>query len=298
VFSLLTSPCAWAEPDGIAVPVPKTSTELSQLSDKFTEEQAPVLTEGTRKWAEDQELLVPSLLQAAERLANEAKRIEQTRGVALLEDMIKKNQFIMVDPQYGFSMEYRIIDGYRMPRFLIDDEVYILVDETLIPRDSKHLKQYIARTHHESGAGRPKINAKTGAQEKTIFGNKKTTAGRNLTVLYLNDDVTHVEKNPKPKPTQWHWWSQYFISKYKSPTINDFTMAFVTGVALQGSLTLAMSYMKHKFLDVDFTMLPTYFTMAYGLGIGTFYSLYKNWTTNSGSRTTRILNKLSALSMR
>jgi hypothetical protein len=178
-----------------------------------------------------------------------------------------------------------------MPRFLIDDEVYIIVDEKLIPRDSKHLKQYIARTHHESGAGRQKINKKTGLPEKTIFGNKKTTAGRNLTVLYLNDDVTHVEKNPKPKPTQWHWWSQYFVSKYKNPTINDFTMAFVTGVALQGTLTLAMSYMKHKFLDVDFTMLPTYFTMAYGLGIGTFYSFYKNWTTNSGSRTTRILKQ-------
>ncbi|MCB0350075.1 MAG: hypothetical protein KDD38_02755, partial [Bdellovibrionales bacterium] len=231
--------------------------------------------------------LVPELLAAAERLEAEAEKVVRARGEKYLTDLIRTNHFIVEDSELNIKMEYRLIDGHRVPRLLVHDEVYILVDEQIIPRNSKHLQQYISRTHHESGPNRVAID-KNGNPLKTIFGNDKKTTGRNLTVLYLNEDVTNVEHLPKPKVTQWKWWKEYFISKYKKPTLDDVSMAFFTGFALQGALILAGSTVKNHFLGAAFTLAPTYWTMAYGQLVGTYYSTVKNWTINSGSKPSRI----------
>jgi hypothetical protein len=269
---------------------------LDNSAQEFAAAEMPKVQSQAKLWSEQQETLVPELLAAAERLEQKAKSLIASRGEQGFQSLIDKNQFIVEDPILNIPMEYRMIDGVRVPRFLINDETYIIVDEKLISRNSKHLRQYISRTHIESGPGRPDINS-DGEVKKNIFGRDKKKTGRNLTVIYLNDDVTQVEALAKPKPTQWRWWQEYFISKYKHPTIDAFTLALVTGVAMQGTLTLGATSLKSHVLGVDFSMIPTYWSMAYSLGIGTFISFYRNWTVNSGTRATRVLKSQAVSSL-
>ncbi len=294
VVTLLFQPYAFASKgfDPQNLDVQKLEEDLAE----FSVEEKPKLEAGMLAWSGKQEELVPHLLAAAERLEAEANRIMFTRGKEYLTELINTNHFIVEDPGTGISMEYRLIDGHRVPRILINDEVYIIVDEKIISRDSKHLQQYIARTHHESGQNRVQIDHE-GQTQKTFFGNNKTIWGRNLTIVFLNDDVTEVKKLAKPKPTQWKWWKEYFVSKYKKPTMEDFSMALVTGVAMQGTLALGATALKSNLLGTEFSMIPTYWTMAFGLGVGTIISTYRNWAVNSGTRLTRVLKSQTLSSL-
>lgn len=286
ILSLLSQPYAFASDESNKENSNKQNIE--NKLEQFAAEEKPRLDTKINDWSTQQEALVPHLLSAAERLDAEAARLTATRGEDYLTDLINRNQFIVEDAELGIRMEYRLIDGHRVPRLLIDDHVYIIVDEALISRKSKHLNQYVSRTHHESGQNRVKFD-KDDMPVKTMFGRDKTVSGRDLSILFLNEDVANLEVLPKPKATQWKWWREYFISKYKQPTLEDFSMALVTGAAMQGALTLGATYLKHHFMGTDFSMVPTYWTMAYGLTIGTFYSFYRNWTVSSGSKLTRIL---------
>ncbi|OFZ17664.1 MAG: hypothetical protein A2Z20_00405 [Bdellovibrionales bacterium RBG_16_40_8] len=253
----------------LLVPYSVLAQELEKPKDS-TKEIASIIAQETAEWSDKNESLVEKLFESAERLEREAARIASLRGENYLKDLIDKNQFILEDSVFGINMSYRIIDNHRVPRFLINNETYIIIDEKIITRESKHLKQYIARIHIESGQN----------QSKT---------GRNLTVVYINDDVTSVEHLSKPKPTQWSWWKEYFISKYKRPTLSDVSMAVVTGMLMQGALTIGSTWVKHKMQGTEFSMIPTYWSMGFALGIGSFLSTYRNWAVNSGTRLTRVL---------
>jgi hypothetical protein len=262
---------------------------------EITKEKATKLEDGTRAWSEEQENLVPLLLSAAEKLEAEAQRIINLHGEKYLADLIEKNQFAIDYQEADMQVMYRVIGNQRVPRILYKDEVYILVDEHKLPRDSaelvkfvNHYNQYISRTHHDSGGGRVVRNS-DGEIEKTIFGNNRTTIGRNLSVVFLNDGKSDGFYLPKAKPTSWQWWKEYFYAKYKKPTLNDFALAMVTGSILQGGLTLAATYAKHAISGEPMIYSPVYWAMGYSLFIGTFMSTYQNWVVNNGSRLTRVL---------
>lgn len=253
--------------------------------------------EDTKTWADEREAILPQLLDVAARLEAEAKRIESLRGPQFLQTMIDKNQFMIEIENFG-TAEYRTIDGQRVPRILHNDQVYILVDEKLISRDSPHLRQYIARTHVESGASRVQID-KNGLPKLNAFGGFKRKSGRDLTIAFFNDDASSPEFVDLPKPhfTNWSWWKDYYYAKKKKPTWDDFTLAIFSGGVLQAGLTYAMTMTKHAYLGTAFSWTPVIFTGLFGITIGTFASTYKNFTNNSISNFTRTLKRQFVTSM-
>jgi hypothetical protein len=309
VASLVLSPLVQAAPppppDGSDGPTPTININAqnmpidadasADLDAIDTEAQAK--SEQTKQWADSQETILPLLLEAAVKLDEKANRLEQERGPKVVEQMIAKDQF-MVDLADGGTAEYRLIDGQRVPRIVVGDASYILVDEKLISRDSPHLLQYIARAHIESGLGRVALDA-NGQPMKNMFGFPKRIGGRDLTVAFFNDDVNNPEMVSMPKPhfTQWSWWKEYYLSKKKTPGKNDFSLALATGFGLQVGLTYGMTMVKAHELSLHLNWAPAIFTGLFGLTIGTFTSFYKNLTNKSISNFTRTLKRLFVSSL-
>jgi hypothetical protein len=275
-----------------AVNNPAAAADLEEIN-AIANEQA----EGTKAWADQKESILPQLLEAAARLEAEARRIEELRGSDFLQGMIDKNQFMIDVDNFG-TAEYRMIEGKRVPRILHDDEVYILVDEKEISRDSSHLRQYIARTHIESGNGRVQMD-ENGKPKRNMLGGYKLEAGRNLTIVFFNEDAstTEVVSMPKHHFTSWSWWKDYYYAKKKKPTWDDFTLALFSGGVMQVGLTFMMTMMKHHVLGTPISWTPALFTGIFGITIGTFASTYKNFTNNSISNVTRTLKRHFVSSM-
>lgn len=242
------------------------NTPEDQQQQAQQKELESTLTENTKQWTSDKEAMLPFLFSLLQKLEAEEERIRQSRGPEYLQSMLDANQLMYIDENTKAEATYRMIDGVKVPKVTFQNEAFLFLDENTLPRESKHLEQYIARVHFEAGKN-----------------------GKTINLVAVNDHVGRVESLEKPKVTQWKWWKEYFISKYKSPTASDFSLALFTGLAMQGALTTVMSWMKFKTLGVEVSMLPTYFTMAYAMVIGTFYSTIKNWTMYSGSKVTRIL---------
>src|SRR4030067_154510 len=109
----------------LLVPYSVLAQELEKPKDS-TKEIASIIAQETAEWSDKNESLVEKLFESAERLEREAARIASLRGENYLKDLIDKNQFILEDSVFGINMSYRIIDNHRVPRFLINNETYII----------------------------------------------------------------------------------------------------------------------------------------------------------------------------
>ena len=276
-----------------AATTPTDADAAKDLDDIDREAQARVET--TKKWSAEQEAILPRLLDAAARLEENAKQIEQQSGRKKVDELVNSDSFI-VDLPDGGTAEYRQIDGQYVPRVLYGDNVYMLIDEKLISRDSAHLRQNIARTHIESGLGRSVLDA-NGKPVLNIFGRPKKQGGRDLTIVFFNDDVNNSEivSMPKARFTQWEWWKDYYLSKKKAPSWNDFTLAIAVG-AMQAAATYGLTLINPHHGGATAWEAAT-FTGLFALTIGTFTSFYKRLTNKSLSIFTRTLKRQFVSSM-
>lgn len=303
ILSLLYPPVAFSQNNDDSRRVDNQNTEIQNSNNQIRELQPTDpntldiqkdiqkdIAKNVESLTAQHEQLLPLLFDTAAKFEKYTQDLEVSHGENYVNDLIEKNQLKYEDEEQGIRMEYRLIDKNRVPRLLINDHLYFIIDEKIIQRDSKHLEQIVARSHFESGPGRPVIDEK-GVVRKDFFGFNKTQTGRDLSLVFINDGQLEVDTRVKPKATSWKWWSEYFHSKKKMPTEEDVSLAIFTSV-LQGGLTAVVLWIKQSLGHGEFTMEPVYWSMAYAFGVGTIISFYRNWTTFSGSRFTRVLKSL------
>jgi len=272
----------------IWAPIAPYSRALAQETTDFTfsEETKRQLEERGIDWAEEEQIVLEKVFDLAAQLDAKAKEFiesHQPNGEAELIQAIDGNKF-----QFEFNggtAEYRRISGKRLPRILLhnNDKVYLLHDETELPLNDPHLRQYIARTHIESGENRPYLD-KNGEQKRFLGLFKRTKSGRDLIIVSVKrGQVDGARFLPKPKATQWSWWKDYFYAKYKRPDFNDFTLALIMGAALQGGMALGMSAIKAGISGQPMDFDVPAFAAGYAFLLGLFQSTYRNWAVLHGT---------------
>ncbi len=250
----------------------------------------------------EQTKILPLLFEAASRLEQHAEWLASTKGDAYIDNLIAARAYTFAESDLDAEVEYCLIDGFRVPRILHGEKVYLLVNEKQIPRKSSHLLKYIARLHIESGANR-ELKSVAGEVQKNFLGLKKRVSGRDVTVVYLNDDIEALNENtkqaageveeihlPKPSKTSWQWWHEYILAKYKKPTKADLSLAFWFGVVGHGSLTLGMAELASQVLDKPVSWGTALWMAGYSLVVCSHTSTYRNVVVNSATKFGRVAN--------
>jgi hypothetical protein len=281
-LSLLSSSTTMAT-GGPSAPEKTPEQIVSTIDSEITAEEQQQLEVGAIAAAQGQENVLAKVIDLAAKLEKLKNAVEATRGINGVRDLVEHDALIYEETGVG-KIDYRYIENDEgelvlVPRVVLDEnqKAYLLIDAKKFTSGSQHLKMYIARTLMEAGE-RPVLDKK-GRPKKTLLGETKLTFGRDVDVLYFNDNVLEdVHSITRPKATEWRWWKEYFYSKYTKPSADDFTMALFLCAGLQGTLVSAVSAIKSHILGVDFSWTPTIFTMLYALAIDTYVSTYKNWS--------------------
>lgn len=255
-FQLVFAPAFASDPNGA------NSVKKAQAEQKITND--------TEAWSAEKEALLPQILNAAEDLANYSDRLVAQYGEAYVEKLLEANQIHLETSdatKVGEEVTYRQIDGVRVPRLLINGEVYLVIDQSQLAMDSKHLQKYVARVHFEAGGKGRAVNL--------VFLNRAADSDPEFTTHYL----------PKPKVTSYKWWREYFISKYKKPSRSDVTLGLATGIGLHAGLAVLVGLVTGHRIPPE----ALSWTIAYSTVYGAFVSTIRNWTVLSGSQFTRVL---------
>lgn len=273
-----------------------------------------------QNWAESRHQDLKPVFDLTEQLAIAYALLVEERGQEAANNMVDRGDLI-VESEYG-KAEYKWIgnalsdlSAYErkkislqelrerqalVPRIVLNsnERAYLLLDSSRIRKDSKHLRRIIAKTHLESGSGRPQYD-EMGNPKKWNLGIGKLTRkkyGRDLSLIWLEsydlkslpDSVAKVEDLPKPRARQWSWWKEYFFSKVEKPTINHVTFG-VANTVVQSGLAFGLTSL---FLTSG-GWLPIAWNAFFSLPIGVMIDTYRNWAQNSGGVLTKNLKRSS-----
>jgi hypothetical protein len=231
----------------------------------------PELLPDTLDWANSKETILPKLIDAAVRLDEFARQIRDAKSDDIYNDLIGSNSLMHRDPVLNIEAGYRVVDGQLCPRFLVNDEIYLLVPEE-VSRDSAQLKKIIASTHIASGDN-----------------------GRTITVVHFQSQQRRladstVSRLEIPKATSWKWYSQYWTHVKAAPTRSAFTMSLVVGFGVSAVTISAATAIKASALGHDFSWLPTIWGAGvFGIGVGTFIDFYQNVVVKTGNYVSRVI---------
>lgn len=250
--------------------------------------------ESAHAYLQNNEQILDQVLYLANKLQEEKNNLIQTRGEKAVSELIAAAQVIYKEPGLG-KADYRVIKGDKgapnvvITRVVLDktERAYLLIDQNQAPKGF-YFRQYVARQLIESGFRQQRDT--NGSVRINIFGRQKMRYGRDTDLLIFNDNILRsAQSRRKPKPTEWNWWRQYFLSKFNRPDKATVTGAFVFGALPHTLETAGMAHHMHT------SYLPADWNFFYSMLIGAYISTYKAWT-NFGTSKVRIL-KLMANAM-
>lgn len=204
-------------------------------------------------------------------LAYAAER-EALVGPEAFEEELLQDRVEISDPVLGRA-ELNTVDGLHFVRVAHapTEWAVIFLPGGVVARDSRHLRQIIARQHID--AGRHRADKRMG-RDLLIQWEKN---GRLLSLEFL------------PKPAMWsrEWWSDYWHATRKRPTSGDVVLGLLSGTA-QGLLAYLLMLAKVAFGTAAAVQWePIIFTFCFGVTIGSLSSAYINWMTRGRTDTWR-----------
>ena len=229
---------------------------------------APERADARTSWDSRKSVLLSRAQMMKDRLDDYSRRRELEIGPAEFERELEKNRIAVADPELG-KAEMTVVDGRRFVRVVHapSELSFLFLDADTISRDSRHLRQIIARQFFDAGSNR-------------ADGRR----GRDPVVVWQKDGRTiETEFHEKPAFPSADWWRQYWRATYKAPTSKTLGFGLFMG-GVQGLLSWGVLLLTGT--AVSLTSIA--FTAAFGALIGAYMSLYRNWTYR-GSALSQIL---------
>ena len=223
---------------------------------------APERSDTRTYWDVHHAALLSRAQELKERLEDYARRRELEVGPDGFQQELEKNEILVKDPAIG-KAEMTVVEGRRFIRVTHapTELSFLFLDADSVPRDSKHLRQIIARQFFDAGSDR-------------ADGRR----GRNPVVIWQRDGRTiETEFHEKPRFPSRDWWRQYWQATYKAPTSSTLRYGLFMG-AVQGLLALGVGGLKLLLLGSPISLAPVVFTIVFGTAVGVYISTYRNWT--------------------
>ncbi len=233
---------------------------------------APPRRDSQRHWQRHRETILNDVEILRSKLSRYASQQEEAIGVRAFEQELDKSKVSVQEPGLGKAVmttvdRRRIIRVVHAPTELS----LLLIDESAVSKNSRHLRRLIGRQFFDAGTERP-----------------DGRNGRATIVLWQREGaIASIEFHEKPRFWSRRWWKSYWDATYKTPDGSDMVFGITMGL-LQGALALGLGELKSSMLGTPLEWTPIVFTMGFGFFICTFVSTYTNWTYR-GSKISQFL---------
>ncbi len=210
---------------------------------------------------------------------------------------LDENKIYFDDPDLG-RMEFTNIDGAPLAKIVhkASGVSFLIYDENMLDRTSKHFQQYLSRQHYDAGMTR-RVKKYVDQNGKT----HKIRMGRDAVLMSIKDmgdaDMSRPESRIELAPRKRgfrNWWQ----ATYKAPTGKDVLLGISSGIAQFasiGALATGLAWLLPDYSAHGAPLMTAAFSLAYGSLFGIWCSFYHNWR-NRGSRG-QIFLKNMAVSM-
>ena len=171
-------------------------------------------------------------------------------------------------------MEFTNIDGEPVAKIVHEKSgvAFIIYDEDLVERDSKHFHKYIARQHYDPGSNKVRKYLDENGKKKRIW------YGRDTLIMGIKGDLVaenNIEVKPRKRSIK-HWWK----ATYAHPDKKTAVLGVLSGLAQfvsVGAIAQAVAWMLPGYEPGSAPAMIASFTLAYGTLFGVWNSTYQNW---------------------